>query len=50
LPLVAIGGIHSGNAREVLAAGADSVAMVSALVFEPNLIEQNTRKILSLLS
>lgn len=31
LPLVAIGGIHAGNAREVMAAGADSVAVVSAL-------------------
>jgi thiamine-phosphate pyrophosphorylase len=31
LPLVAIGGIHAGNAREVLAAGADSLAVVSAI-------------------
>lgn len=31
LPLVAIGGIHAGNAREVLLAGADSLAVVSAL-------------------
>jgi thiamine-phosphate pyrophosphorylase len=31
LPLVAIGGIHSGNAREVLKAGADGLAVVSAL-------------------
>jgi thiamine-phosphate pyrophosphorylase len=31
LPLVAIGGIHAGNAREVLRAGADSLAIVSAL-------------------
>ena len=31
LPLVAIGGIHAGNAREVLRAGADSLAVVSAL-------------------
>ena len=30
-PLVAIGGIHSGNAAEVLAAGADSLAVVSAI-------------------
>lgn len=30
-PLVAIGGIHAGNAREVLRAGADSLAVVSAL-------------------
>lgn len=31
-PLVAIGGITSGNARSVLEAGADSVAIVSALL------------------
>jgi thiamine-phosphate pyrophosphorylase len=31
LPLVAIGGIHAGNARQVLRAGADSLAVVSAL-------------------
>ena len=31
LPLVAIGGIHLSNAAEVLAAGADGLAVVSAL-------------------
>jgi thiamine-phosphate pyrophosphorylase len=31
LPLVAIGGIHAGNARNVLRAGADGLALVSAL-------------------
>lgn len=31
LPLVAIGGIHQGNASEVLAAGADGLAVVSAI-------------------
>jgi len=31
LPLVAIGGIHAGNARDVLEAGADSLAVVSAV-------------------
>nr|WP_279343641.1 thiamine phosphate synthase [Variovorax terrae] len=31
LPLVAIGGIHPGNAAEVMAAGADGLAVVSAL-------------------
>ena len=34
LPLVAIGGITSENAREVMEAGADSVAVISALVAE----------------
>lgn len=32
LPLVAIGGIHAGNAAEVLAAGADGLAVVSAIM------------------
>jgi len=31
LPLVAIGGIHLGNAHEVLRAGASGLAVVSAL-------------------
>ena len=31
LPLVAIGGIHAGNARDVLRGGADGLAIVSAL-------------------
>lgn len=36
LPLVAIGGIHAGNARAVLAAGADGLAVVSALCAAPD--------------
>lgn len=32
VPLVAIGGIHAGNAREVIRAGADGLAVVSAIV------------------
>jgi len=32
LPLVAIGGIHAGNAAAVMAAGADGVAVVSAVM------------------
>jgi thiamine-phosphate pyrophosphorylase len=32
LPLVAIGGIHEGNAAGVVAAGADGVAVVSAIM------------------
>ncbi len=32
LPLVAIGGLHAGNAAEVLRAGADGVAVVSAIM------------------
>lgn len=36
LPLVAIGGIHTGNAAEVLSAGADGLAIVSAIMSAPN--------------
>ncbi|MEY4756098.1 MAG: hypothetical protein RJA34_996 [Pseudomonadota bacterium] len=36
LPLVAIGGIHAGNARETLDAGADSLAVVSAICSAPD--------------
>lgn len=32
LPLVAIGGIHAGNAAEVISAGADGIAVVSAIM------------------
>ncbi|MDZ4197845.1 MAG: thiamine phosphate synthase [Kiritimatiellia bacterium] len=32
VPLIGIGGIHAGNAREVIRAGADGVAVVSALM------------------
>ena len=47
LPLVAIGGIDFANARETLAAGADAVAIISALVAEPTQIEGNMRRILA---
>lgn len=36
LPLVAIGGIHTGNAAEVLAAGADGLAVVSSICSAPD--------------
>jgi len=36
LPLVAIGGIHAGNARDVLQAGADGLAVVSAVCAAPD--------------
>jgi thiamine-phosphate pyrophosphorylase len=36
LPLVAIGGIHAHNAEAVLAAGADSLAVVSAICSAEN--------------
>lgn len=37
LPLVAIGGIGRANAREVIMAGADGVAVISAVVGEPDI-------------
>ena len=37
-PLVAIGGITEANAREVLEAGADSIAVISALLSDPEQI------------
>jgi len=48
-PLVAIGGINLHNAREVLAAGADSVAVIGGLLDAPDLAER-AREFLSILS
>lgn len=47
-PLVAIGGISLQNAREVIAAGADSVAVIGGLLDAPDL-EQRAREFLALL-
>ena len=47
VPLVAIGGITAENAPSVLAAGADSVAVVSALLDPPEEIGQRTREFLA---
>lgn len=48
-PLVAIGGITRANARSVLDAGADSIAVISAL-FDPNeSVEQVARDFIALL-
>ena len=44
LPLVAIGGITKDNAAEVLAAGADSVAVIGAVLRAEN-IEEAARQI-----
>jgi thiamine-phosphate pyrophosphorylase len=49
LPLVAIGGITKENARAVLAAGADSVAVVGALLAAPELITARTAAFLGVL-
>jgi thiamine-phosphate pyrophosphorylase len=50
LPLVAIGGITLENAREVLKAGADTVAVIAELVADPSKIAENTSRMLALLS
>jgi thiamine-phosphate pyrophosphorylase len=42
-PLVAIGGINESNFRETLAAGADSVAVISAILREPDLITERVK-------
>ncbi|MDD5595315.1 MAG: thiamine phosphate synthase [Candidatus Omnitrophica bacterium] len=36
LPVIAIGGINLSNAREVIAAGADGLAVISAVVTKPD--------------
>lgn len=47
-PLVAIGGINLDNCRDVLSAGADSVAMISALISQPSKITTQMRKALEI--
>jgi thiamine-phosphate pyrophosphorylase len=49
-PLVAIGGITHTNARSVIEAGADSVAVISALLSDPRRIIENTRSLIQALS
>lgn len=49
-PLVAIGGITHTNARSVIEAGADSVAVISALLSEPRRIIENTRNLVQAVS
>lgn len=46
MPLVAIGGISHSNARDVIEAGADSVAVISALLCDPVSITDATRALL----
>jgi thiamine-phosphate pyrophosphorylase len=45
-PIVAIGGITRGNARSVIEAGADSVAVISALFVEGETVEKVARDFL----
>lgn len=47
MPLVAIGGITVETAPEVIAAGADSVAVISLLLKDPSKIEQRVRDLLA---
>lgn len=44
LPIVAIGGIHAGNARDVRRAGAEAAAVISAIVAADD-IEQAARRL-----
>jgi thiamine-phosphate pyrophosphorylase len=39
VPVVAIGGINGGNARQVVEAGADAIAVISAVFLVPNVRE-----------
>ena len=48
-PIVAIGGITRGNARSVIDAGADSVAVISALIVEGESVEKVARDFLDVL-
>ncbi len=48
-PLVAIGGITRANARSVMDAGADSVAVISALLVEGESVEKVARDFLDIL-
>jgi thiamine-phosphate pyrophosphorylase len=50
LPLVAIGGITSANAPDVIAAGADSVAIISGLWEDPARVSAALRSLLTSLS
>lgn len=47
-PLVAIGGINLTNYRQVLSAGADSAAVISGIISEPDKIAENLKKFESL--
>ena len=48
-PLVAIGGITHTNARNAVEAGADSVAVISALLADPDRIPRLTRSLIQTL-
>lgn len=48
-PIVAIGGITRGNARSVIDTGADSVAVISALIVDGESVEKVARDFLDVL-
>jgi thiamine-phosphate pyrophosphorylase len=47
IPLVAIGGIGADNFRDVFSAGADSIALISAIVSDADLISQQLKEFLN---
>src|ERR1044072_493189 len=49
-PLVAIGGINETNAGDAIAAGADSVAPIAAMLSDPDKIVEKTQRMLAFLS
>jgi thiamine-phosphate pyrophosphorylase len=49
IPILAIGGITAGNAKAVISAGADGIAVISAIMGE-NDISKATKSLLSVLS
>ena len=49
IPILAIGGITAGNAKAVISAGADGIAVISAIMGE-NDINKATKSLLSVLS
>lgn len=48
LPLVAIGGILASNLGQVLAAGADSAAMIGSILSEPTLIARRMQELMGI--
>jgi thiamine-phosphate pyrophosphorylase len=48
IPVVGIGGVNAGNAAEVMAAGADGIALISGILSQPDIQEaaRNLRRIL----
>ena len=49
VPLVAIGGISLANAREVIEAGADSVALISAILSDSTRVAETTQALIQAL-